>query len=173
MSGVPGRRTHRGSGDWSRAATPLARRRQRCSSGSGTDEPRCAALAADAFPGTEVDLVRSSALERRGGGDAPDVLISPLDRDLALVYPRLAPARRRAARRARHRGRRGARRRVRVDGAERAGARPAPGARLEGNDETRRRLERKASASSSTGATRSRARATAARPASPARSCAT
>ena len=69
-------------------------------------------------------------------------LISPLDDDLALVYPRLAPVRLiGAAGRARDRDRRGAGRGVRDDGPERPRARPRRALALEGNDETRRRME--------------------------------
>ena len=92
-------------------------------------------------------------------------LISPLDDDLALVYPRLAPVRLAGASGgARDRGRRGAGRGVRVDGPERARARAAPRPRARGK---RRDAAADggvpASRCSSTRATRSPGRATAAR----------
>ena len=94
-------------------------------------------------------------------------LISPLDDDLALVYPRLAPVRLlELLARARDRDRRGAGRGVRVDGPERARTRAAPraGARGERRD-AGGGWRRRASRCWSTRATRSPARATAARPA--------
>ena len=60
-------------------------------------------------------------------------LISPLDSDLALVYPRIAPVRlMELARRPRDRSRRGSRRGVRVDGLERPRTRAASCARPRG-----------------------------------------
>ena len=70
-------------------------------------------------------------------------LISPLDDDLALVYPRLSPVRLlRAAGGARYPDGRGAGRGVRDDGANVLALGPRRALALEGNDETRRRLER-------------------------------
>ena len=80
-----------------------------------------------------------------GAGEVMHLMsfISPLDRDLALVYPRIAPTRlmwllaERGDRR-----RRGARRGVRVQGPNVLALGPRRALALEGNDETRRRMER-------------------------------
>ena len=60
--------------------------------GYRTNEPALSALA-DAFPG--VDVVSFDLPHWNGSGEVMHLMsfISPLDRDLALVYPRIAPVR--------------------------------------------------------------------------------
>ena len=99
--------------------------------------------AAPAFPG--VDVVTLDLPHWNGAGEVMHLMtfISPLDRDLALVYPRIAPVRllELLAERG-DRGRRGARRGVRDDGPNVLALGPRRALALEGNDETRRRMER-------------------------------
>ena len=118
----------------SRAATRSGSTTTRSSSGTATAPapPGIAALR-DAFP--EVEVIALDLPHWVGPSEVMHLmsLISPLDRDLALVYPRLAPVRllellaERGDRR-----RRGARRGVRDDGLQRPRARPAPCARARG-----------------------------------------
>ena len=134
--------------------------------GYRTNAAGIAALEA-AFPGVEV--IRFDLPHWNGAGEVMHLmsLVSLLAADLALVYPRLAPVRLPgAARRAWDPDGRGSRRGVRIAGLERARARPASraGARGERRDAAATG-EAPASTSSPTAATRSRARATAARPA--------
>ena len=74
--------------------TRLARRARRCSSGSATarTRPRSRPSRA-AFPGVEV--IAFDLPHWNGAGEVMHLMsfISPLDRDLALVYPRIAPTR--------------------------------------------------------------------------------
>ena len=144
-----------------------AARRPRLPHGRGR---RRAARAA--FPGAEVIVF--DLPHWNGAGEVMHLmsLISPLDDDLALVYPRLAPVR--LLELLAERGIRT----VEVPDEEFETMGPnvlALGPRralaLEGNDETRRRMEPPASTWSRTAATRSRARATAARRASRGRCC--
>ena len=102
-----------------------------------------------AFPGVEV--ISFDLPHWNGAGEVMHLMsfISPLDRDLALVYPRIAPTRLMwlLAERGIARGR-GARRGVRVPGPERPRARAAPRARARGQrrdpspDGARRRRRR-------------------------------
>ena len=81
-------------------------------------------------PGRRGGRARPPALERCRRGDAPDVVhLSARPRPRARVPAHRAGAAAGAARRARDRDRRGAGRRVRVDGPQRARARPAAGSR--------------------------------------------
>ena len=113
------------------------------------------------------DRLRPAPLERGRRGDAPDdVHLAARPRPRARVSAHRAHAADVAARGARDRGGRGARRGVRVDGTERARARPQARARTGGERRDGGEWSARASMSSPIAATRSRARATAARPAS-------
>jgi len=110
--------------------------------GYRTNEPALAALA-EAFPGVEV--VAFDLPHWNGRGEVMHLMsfLSPLDRDLALVYPRLAPVRLLALLAARG---------IRVvevldEEFESMGPNvlalgPRRALALEGNDETRRRMEK-------------------------------
>ena len=86
-----------------------------------------------AFP--DATVIVSTSRTGTASGEVMHLMtfVSPLDRDLALVYPRLAPVRLlRAARGARDRGRRGSRRRVRDMGPNVLALGPASRARPRG-----------------------------------------
>ena len=137
--------------------------------GYRTNEAAVAALA-DAFPG--VDVIAFDLPHWNGRGEVLHLMsfISPLAGDLALVYPRIAPVRLLELL---------AERGIEVvevpdeefesQGPNVLALGPRHALALDGNPETRRRMERAGWTSSSTAARRSRGRATAAPPASPGR----
>ena len=101
---------------------------------------------ASCAPGDDVEIIVVALPHWRGEADVMHLmsLISPLDRDLAVVYSRLLPVPfRESLLASRHRARRGARRGVRHDGHQCAGARRRGAClMLSGNPRTRAALER-------------------------------